>query len=159
MAEAWGTGRCACSLVRYELASAPYWTHCCHCTECQRLTGSAFAVNTMIEAERVHVTGKTAEVTVETPSGGGQTINNCASCQTALWTCYGGNPAIRFVRGGTLDQAGQIVPDIHIFTRSKQPWVVIPEGTRTEDGFYNYEDVWPAEALARRTAANATHGG
>ncbi len=151
----WGTGRCGCGAVRYTLKSAPFWTHCCHCTECQRLTGTAFALNAMIESDRVTLTGATEETPVETPSGAGQVITRCATCKTPLWTVYGRSKGVIFIRGGTLDQQGQIAPDIHIFTQSKQPWVAVPDGARQVPGFYDYDEVWPEDALARRRAALA----
>jgi hypothetical protein len=140
--------------VRYRLASAPIWVHCCHCTDCQRETGSAFAVNALIEADRVHVAaGRPVSILTPSASGQGQTIWRCPACQVALWSNYGGNAAIRFVRAGTLDRPGAISPDIHIYAASKLPWVPIPAGARAVARFYDYESTWPAEAWARRAAA------
>ena len=95
-------GGCACGAVRYRLASAPMFVHCCHCRDCQRQTGSAFVLNALIEADRVTlVSGNPAPVAVPTPSGKPQDIYRCPSCRVAVWSSYGGVQKLRFVRIGT----------------------------------------------------------
>jgi hypothetical protein len=147
-------GGCDCRFVRYRLESKPLFVHCCHCRWCQRETGSAFALNAMIESDRVTLLGGAPEL-VDTPSnsGKGQKIARCPRCRIALWSHYAGaGPAIRFVRVGTLDDPDRLPPDIHIFTASKQPWVVIPPGARAVAEYYDREQCWPAGSLARRKA-------
>ena len=147
-------GGCTCRQVRYRLTSAPLFVHACHCRWCQRETGTAFALNAMIEADRVELLAGAPEM-VLTPSlsGKGQKIWRCPSCRIAVWSNYGGaGDAARFVRVGTLDNPDALPPDIHIFTESKQPWVVLPEGTPAVAEFYDAERYWPAESLARRKA-------
>ena len=104
--------------------------HCCHCRWCQRQTGSAFAINALVEADNVEVTaGDVDEVATASPSGKGQTIARCPKCHVAVWSNYymnGLKDLIRFVRVGTLDNPDAMPPDVHIFTESKQPWVVLP---------------------------------
>ena len=126
-------GGCDCRYVRYRMTTAPLFVHCCHCRWCQRETGSAFVLNAMIESERVQLLGAEPEI-VDTPSasGLGQKIARCPRCCIAVWTHYAGaGPMVRFVRVGTRDQPDQLPPDIHIFTESKQRWVVIPNGMPT----------------------------
>lgn len=150
-------GGCACRHVRYRMTSRPLFVHCCHCRWCQRETGSAFVLNAMIEADRVRLLHGDVEI-VATPSesGRGQRIARCPQCRVALWSNYGGGgDAIRFVRVGTLDEPDRLPPDVHIFTASKQPWVVLPPGTPAFAEFYRAADVWPAESLARREAVRA----
>ena len=150
-------GGCACRHVRYRMTSRPLFVHCCHCRWCQRETGSAFVLNAMIEADRVRLLHGDVEI-VATPSesGRGQRIARCPQCRVALWSNYGGGgDAIRFVRVGTLDAPDLLPPDVHIFTASKQPWVVLPPGTPAFAEFYRAADVWPAESLARREAVRA----
>jgi hypothetical protein len=150
-------GRCACGAVRYRLTSAPMFVHCCHCLDCQRQTGSAFVLNAIIEADRiVLVTGEPRPVAVPTDSGRPHDIYRCPACQTAMWSDYGRRPNYRFVRIGTLDDPTALTPDVHIFTRSKQPWVRLPDGARAFEVFYELEREWPAESLARRRAALGT---
>jgi hypothetical protein len=109
-------GGCACRFVRYRMTSKPLFVHCCHCTWCQRETGTAFALNAMIEADR---------------------------------------DAVRFVRVGTLDEAGRFPPDIHIFTSTKLSWVVLPQGAQAVPEFYKISERWPNESLQRRAALMA----
>jgi len=147
-------GGCDCKTLRYRLESAPLFVNCCHCRWCQRESGSAFALNAMIEADRVTVLGSAPEL-VDTPSqsGAGQKIARCPKCRVAVWSHYGGaGPFLSFIRVGTLDNPDLLPPDIHIFTSSKQPWVVIPEGARAVPEYYNSAEVWPADSLARRAA-------
>jgi hypothetical protein len=69
-------GGCACGHVRYEMTSLPLIVHCCHCTWCQRQNGSAFAVNALIEADRVHLAkGEVVDIEVPSPSGANQRIS------------------------------------------------------------------------------------
>jgi hypothetical protein len=143
-------GGCDCGYVRYRMESRPLFVHCCHCHWCQRESGASFALNAMIEADRVTLLAAQPEV-VETPSasGRGQAYARCPKCRIAVWSNYAGaGPLVRFVRVGTLD-APNPASDIHIFTASKQPWVVIPRDApaclSTMNGKY-----WPAESLARR---------
>ena len=148
-------GRCTCGKVRYRMTTKPLFVNCCHCRWCQRETGSAFVINAMIEADRVVLLAGEPEV-VWTPSnsGKGQKITRCPDCHVALWSNYAGaGDKFRFVRVGTLDEPDRLPPDVHIFTASKQPWVVIPEGAPAYEIFYKREEIWPAESLQRRQAA------
>ncbi|WP_417244777.1 GFA family protein [Celeribacter sp.] len=150
-------GRCTCGEVEFEVTAAPMIVHCCHCTWCQRETGSAFALNAYVEREAVKLTKGTPE-RVETPSnsGHGQSVLRCPSCKVALWSHYAGSgEEIAFLRCGTLEERAQIVPDVHIFTSTKLPWVVLPEGAQVFEGFYRPKEVWPEESLARFKAARA----
>jgi hypothetical protein len=132
-------------------------THCCHCQDCQRQTGSAFVINALIETDRIAVaSGEIAPTRMPTDSGRVHDISRCTACGTALWSDYGGRPYLRFVRVGTLDAPAEVPPDVHIFTRSKLPWVGLPEGAHVHEVFYaRMEDEWSPEALARRKAAAA----
>lgn len=143
-------GGCCCKHIRYRIVSKPLVVHCCHCRWCQRETGSAFALNAMIEANRVIHLGPEPELSkVPSESGVGQTIARCPKCFVALWSNYDG-PLIRFVRAGTLDKPAYCPPDVHIFTASKQPWVILPEGVLALEKTYTAkEDVWPKESLKR----------
>ena len=145
-------GGCDCRGVRYRMTTKPLFVHCCHCRWCQRETGSAFVLNAMIEAERVELLAGDVDV-VDTPSasGRGQKIARCPKCRIAVWSNYAGaGDLIRFVRVGTLDEPDRLPPDVHIFTMSKQPWVVLPSGTPAYHEYYKAADIWPADSLARR---------
>ena len=147
-------GGCDCGHVRYRMETAPLFVHCCHCRWCQRESGASFALNAMIEADRVTVLRAEPEI-VPTPSasGQGQDIARCPRCRIAVWSHYAGaGPVIRFVRVGTLDDPDALPPDIHIFTASKQPWVVLPPGVPAVPEYYDRKRHWPAQSLARREA-------
>jgi hypothetical protein len=147
-------GGCDCRTVRYRMESAPLFVHCCHCRWCQRESGASFALNAMIEADRVTELGQPPEL-VHTPSasGSGQIIARCPKCRVAVWSHYAGaGPVIKFVRVGTLDDPDLLPPDIHIFTASKQAWVLIPEGMPAVPEYYDHKKYWPEESSMRRRA-------
>jgi len=150
--ESYLEGGCTCGAVRYRMLSWPLFVHCCHCRWCQRESGASFALNAMIEAERVQLLSGAPEV-VNTPSnsGQGQKIARCPQCRIAVWSHYaGGGDKVRFVRVGTLDNPDRLPPDIHIFTASKQPWVIVPSGVPAVEEYYASSEYWPPESLARR---------
>jgi hypothetical protein len=147
-------GGCTCGEVRYQLESAPLFVHCCHCRWCQRESGASFALNAMIESARVTALAAEPEI-VDTPSesGQGQKIARCRQCRVAVWSHYAGSgPITRFVRVGTLDQPDLLPPDVHIFTASKQPWVTLPPDVPAFAEYYERDELWPPESLARRRA-------
>ena len=145
-------GRCACGTVRYRLTSEPLFIHCCHCLNCQRQTGSAFVINLLLETDRVEVlTGELQSVDVPRDDGTAQRIFRCPSCQVAVFSEYGW-PELRFVRAGTLDKPSGVTPDVHIFTRSKLPWVELPGDTPAFDVYYDSRTLWPAASLERLDA-------
>ncbi|MEO8673967.1 MAG: GFA family protein [Casimicrobiaceae bacterium] len=145
-------GGCTCRHVRYRMATNPMFVHCCHCRWCQRETGASFALNAMIESDRVTMLHGEVEL-VDTPSnsGKGQKIARCPRCRVAVWSHYAGaGDAVSFVRVGTLDEPDRLPPDIHIFTASKQPWVVLPPGVPAVPEYYKAAEHWPKASLERR---------
>ncbi|VWX59850.1 conserved hypothetical protein [Burkholderiales bacterium 8X] len=149
-------GGCTCRAVRYRMTSRPLFVHGCHCRWCQRESGSAFALNAMIEADRVPLVAGDPDIeTVDTPShsGKGQQIVRCRHCKVALWSHYAGaGKTISFVRVGTLDQPDLLPPDIHIFTASKQPWVMLSPDVPAVPEYYRRSAHWPAESIERADA-------
>lgn len=146
-------GGCACGNVRFRLRSAPMFVQCCHCRDCQRQVGSAFVVNALIEADRIEVEGAGPEpVSMPTESGRPHDVYRCAVCQTALWSDYGRRPSLRFVRVCTLADPAALAPAAHIFTRSKLPWVNLPEEVPAFPIYYDMAALWPVESLERRRA-------
>jgi hypothetical protein len=151
-------GGCACGAVRYRLTSEPLFVHCCHCLNCQRQTGSAFVINLLIEADRVELlTGEPEPVEVPRDDGTAQRIFRCPSCQVAVYSEYGW-PELRFVRAGTLDEPSAVRPDVHIYTRSKLPWIELPDDTPAFDVYYETRKLWPAASLERLDAIVAARG-
>ena len=140
-------GGCACGAVRYRLESDPLFVHCCHCLNCQRQTGSAFVINVLIEADRVEVmSGEPEPVDVPRDDGSAQRIFRCRDCRVAVFSNYT-RPEVHFVRGGTLDDPSGVAPDVHIYTRSKLPWVALPEGVPAFEAYYDSKTLWPAASL------------
>ncbi|TCM21838.1 hypothetical protein EDF56_101514 [Novosphingobium sp. PhB165] len=111
-------GGCTCGQVRYRLLDDPIVVHCCHCRWCQRESGSAFALNAVIEADRVELIGESAPERIDTPS-----------------------LKADFIRVGTLDDPDICPPDVHVFTESKQPWVMLSESAERFEQFYSGKDV------------------
>jgi hypothetical protein len=147
-------GGCACGRLRYRMRSAPMFVHCCHCKDCQRQTGTAFVLNALIETDRVDVlSGETRRCAMPTDSGRPHTVFRCTDCGTAVWSEYGGLSALRFVRVGTLDDPKALPPDVHIYVRSKLPWIALPSGVPSFEAYYSSREVWPAASLERRKAA------
>jgi hypothetical protein len=144
-------GGCTCGEVRYRLVDKPLFVHCCHCRWCQRETGSAFAVNAMIEADRILLLqGKPEPVDTPSASGKGQKILRCPQCRIAVWSHYAGAGAkVCFLRVGTLDEPDRLPPDIHIYTSTRQPWLTLPEGAVAVPEYYDAKATWPEETLAR----------
>jgi hypothetical protein len=147
-------GSCDCGYLRYRVTAPPLIVHCCHCRWCQRESGAAFALNAQVESNCVELlAGEPLWVDTPSASGLGQQIARCPRCHVAAWSHYAGSgPAISFIRVGTLADPDRCPPDIHIFTASKQPWVVLPAGTPVVPEFYDREKVWPRASLERRKA-------
>jgi hypothetical protein len=147
-------GGCACGRLRYRMRSLPMFVHCCHCKDCQRQTGSAFVLNALIETERVELqSGEPRAYLMPTDSGQPHTVFRCSDCGTAVWSEYGGRKTLRFVRVGTLDDPRALAPDVHIYVRSKLPWITLPEGVPAFEAYYDSRKLWPAVSLERRRAA------
>ena len=153
-------GGCTCGRIRYRMTSKPMFVHCCHCRWCQRETGSAFVINALIEADRIESIKDEPEIILTpTLSGRGQKIHRCPDCKVAVWSNYAGaGDAITFVRVGTLDEPDLLPPDIHIFTSSKQPWVILPPDVPAVAEYYSATEHWPAESLERGRHARLGKG-
>jgi hypothetical protein len=152
-------GGCSCGEIRYRLVATPLITHCCHCLNCQRQTGSAFVINMLIEASRVELlAGRPRRVDVPRDDGSAQAIFRCPTCQVAISSLYG-RPDVSFVRAGTLDDPSRVTPDVHIFTQSKRAWVTLPESVPAFDVYYDPNVVWSPQSLERLAALERARGG
>jgi hypothetical protein len=146
-------GGCACGEVRYRLSSSPMFVHCCHCSDCQRQTGSAFVINMLIEASRVElIRGSPTAIAVPRDKGRLHRIFRCPKCQIALWSEYSGRSEVLFVRAGTLDDPSIVSPDVHIYTETRLPWITLPGSVPAFEEYYDPDKLWPPESLARRQA-------
>jgi hypothetical protein len=144
------SGGCACGQVRYRLEAAPMFVHCCHCKDCQRQTGTAFVLNALIETKHLTQSGEVRFFGMPTDSGQPHNIARCVA--TAMWSHYGGREVLSFVRVGTLDEPASLQPDIHIYTRSKLPWIALPPDVPAVAEYYDSKKLWPAASLVRRKA-------
>ncbi len=142
-------GGCSCRKVRYRLNAKPLIVHACHCRQCQRVTGSAFVMNGLIEKNEVQLmSGEVSKIHFPDTH---HTAYFCPECATYVWSEYksGRFNDCLFVRIGCLDEPDNFPPDVHIFLESKQPWVIVPEGTPGFDRFYSIKDVWNATSISR----------
>src|SRR5512146_763095 len=146
------TGGCSCGQVRYQLLDKPMRVHCCHCTDCQRHTGSAFVLNAIIETSAIRLIRGTLEAVMVPRAYAPHDIYRCRRCKVAVWSDYGHRPHIRFVRVGTLDDPSALRPDVHIYTRSKASWLRLPRGTPAFRNYYDPKKVWPKKSLQRLKA-------
>ena len=143
-------GGCACGNIRYTLTNSPLIVHACHCRDCQRITGSAFVINLWIETKFVEAQGTPKSCELKGGSGQPHEVFFCERCGVYVWSRYAGAPGdFRFVRGGTLDNPDAVRPDVHIYTRSKVPWLQLPPDAPAFATFYDIPKVWPAASLER----------
>ncbi|KAF2126882.1 hypothetical protein P153DRAFT_368910 [Dothidotthia symphoricarpi CBS 119687] len=151
-------GHCTCKTVTYEVLAPFLCTHCCHCTWCQRETGSAFGINGIIETSNFRITSKTKPLLSDIPSasGDGQTMARCPNCFVLLFSGYGGDGMwSTFVKVGTLDDESRerVRPDVHIFTSTKLSWVDLTSekerGVPVMEEYYERSKVWRKDALER----------
>lgn len=151
------TGRCTCGAVAYRLTAEPLVVHACHCSWCQRESGSAFALNGMIETRFVElVRGEPVARALPSASGKGQRVMACPACGVALWAQYHGTGArFSYVKMGTLDDTSGVRPDVHIYTETKQPWLALGDDIPAFAEFYRRSEVWTPEAYARFQAERA----
>ncbi len=150
------TGGCSCGQVRYQLLDKPMRVHCCHCTDCQRHTGSAFVLNAIIETSAIKILRGRLQAVPVRRAYGPHDIYRCPKCKVALWSDYGHRTQIRFVRVGTLDRPSALRPDIHIYTQTKLPWLKLPRRTPSFRQYYNLKKVWPLKSQQRLKQALAT---
>lgn len=144
-------GRCACGGVHFRLTKAPIFVEACHCHDCQRLSGAPFSLRGWIEEDAVELTaGIPTSHTLPSGSGADHDLIACAECGSPLWSWYHNMPeGVVAVHAGTLADLAVMTPQAHIFTRSKQPWLELPEDTPSFETRYAIEDVWPSGAVSR----------
>jgi hypothetical protein len=143
-------GKCGCGAVSYTMKTRPIVVHCCHCTDCQRLTGSAFVLNAILEADQFECDGPVQKATFPTPSGKGQTVTRCAECGVAVFSSYLVREGkLRYIRVGTLDDPAACPPDVHIFTSTKLPWVELGTQIPAFEKGYDFSKVLSPESRAR----------
>lgn len=150
-------GGCSCKAVRYKLTASPLIVHACHCRDCQRISGSAFVINIWIEKEFVHTSGAIPKsFLLEGGGGRNHEVFFCRKCGAYVWSRYHRAPGdALFVRAGTLDKPEAVTPDVHVYTRSKLPWLELPRGVPAFESMYKIEEVWSAESKERLRRSQA----
>ena len=147
------TGCCSCGAVQYELTGEPLFTHACHCTLCQRRTGSAFGLSMIIETGHFKLlSGKPASVEIISDSGNKKYNHFCAQCGTVIYGDSPSLPGLTIIRPGTLDDTSRVTVQAHIWVRSKQPWLVLPDDVPCFEKMYDRDELWPQESLQRLKA-------
>ncbi|WP_066796139.1 GFA family protein [Sphingomonas soli] len=126
------TGGCLCGAVRYsaDLPDPPV-TYACHCTDCQTQSGASFALQLPVALDALTISGEMISASHVTPSGGTSTHFYCAKCLVRIYNINTRRPGFGVLRAGTLDDSAGIIPRAHIYIKSKQPWVGLPEGAIT----------------------------
>lgn len=140
------TGRCKCGALRYRLDGQPLFTHACHCLNCQRNTGTAFSMTTIVLTADLTITEGEVAATKPSPRS---TALSCANCGTLIYTASTAFPVTVIVKSGTFDDPNVVTPGAHIWVKRKQPWVILPEDVPQFEEAYDRDEVWPAESLAR----------
>jgi hypothetical protein len=152
MAAAANQGGCLCGAVRFAITGPPMIVHACYCTRCQQRSGGPLAVNLWIEANRVALlAGEPANLGDNTDERCTESSNwGCPSCGYAVWTIYhSAPPGSLFVRAGSLDDPSAFPPDVHIFTRSRQPWLSTTDDKPSFEAYYDFREVWPQDSQQR----------
>ena len=123
------TGGCQCGAIRYEITQAPQMVYTCHCNDCQRITSSAFSMALILADRACHLVKGEPRVVQRTAESGRVTARwMCQECGSWVGRAETPGSTIRNVRGGTLDDTSWLRPTVHLWTRSKQPWIALPEG-------------------------------
>lgn len=154
------TGHCNCGSATYTLSGPPIVINACHCTYCQRESGSAFALNAFFESDRMNITAEPSleRTPLSTKSGREQHQYRCPKCKVVLYSLYGqpGNgDFMRVLKVGTLDEESRVrgkgvwEPTVHIYTGNKHSWVSIEDGKPKYEAQAKPKECWPKEALER----------
>lgn len=122
-------GGCRCGAVRYKVAldDLPQ-IYACHCTDCQTWSGSAFTQGAVVPESAIEASGPIVLYEFANPSGHISSQRMCGVCHTRIFNTNSARPGIKVLRAGTLDRSNELVVTAHIWTRSKQPWLDLPEG-------------------------------
>ena len=123
------TGRCICGNASYLLrVGFRFRPYACHCTDCQSRSGSAFSENMFVVRKDLSLNGNFDSGNYQQPSGAISTLWGCASCKTRIFAENATRPGFASLRCGTLDRSSEIQLAAHVWVKSKQSWIVIPEG-------------------------------
>jgi len=123
-----GTGGCACGGIRYEIEGEHKQLLVCHCTYCQTRSGSAFGMSLFLDGDALTITRGEPKIWRRTTDSGRAALTAfCPDCGTLIFGRPEWRPDMLALKPGTLDDRSWLQPDVQIWTRSKQPWVTIPD--------------------------------
>jgi hypothetical protein len=151
VSEVW-TGGCQCGAVRYTVRpSIRLRLYACHCTDCQTRSGSSFTLQQTVLAADLEVTGDLAEGGSANPSGARVRLYACPACQCRIYGANETRPEVVIVRAGTFDHSASLVPDVHVWVRSKQPWIRLPDDAEAHETQPDTPEAWAALLMPRAT--------
>ena len=146
-------GRCICGQVKYKLTEKPLFTQACHCKDCKILTGSSYVVNSSVIENTLFIEGEiTSSVELKGGSGAPCKVYFCAKCGTYMYTDYSSAVGRLNVRTKTLNDSNQFPPQVHIFTKDKDPWLNLKDNVICFEKMYDPKNTWPKESLERYKA-------
>ncbi len=142
-------GRCICGQVKYRITEKPLFTQACHCKDCKIITGSSYVINTSVLDNTLIIEGKVASTELKAGSGATSNAYFCTKCGTYIYTDYGSAVGRLTVRTKTLDNSESFPPQVHIFTKDKDPWLKLTDDVICFEKMYDPKKTWPEESLKR----------
>lgn len=128
------TGSCRCGAVRLTIAAPrPLAYYCCHCRDCQKTTGSAFAEQVVVLSRHLIIDGETVDFVMPRPSGGMTTHMICPACHARVASTNSARARITIVRGGSLDDALLDAPVAHMWIKRKRAWLKLTDDAPVYD--------------------------
>lgn len=143
------TGSCVCGSIRFHLVREPLFTHACHCNDCQKITGSAFAMSTFVHADDLTTIAGDPFVVEQPTKTGTRSVFLCPHCQTVVWADATGSEHVKIVRPGVLANKQAIHPQAHIWVLRRQAWLDLDADVPQFERDYLRANVWPSASLAR----------
>jgi hypothetical protein len=137
------TGGCVCGAVRYTWTpSIKFKSYACHCTDCQKRSGSSFSLQQLALEADFAVEGDMIEGGFTQPSGARALLFACPKCHSRIYGANDTRPGVLIIRAGTFDHNKSISPDVHVWVRSKQPWIALPPEAKVMDTQPDTADGW-----------------
>ena len=133
------SGSCQCGAVAYTVSAEPIFTYACHCSSCQKRTGSAFSIGLVIATDTLELKGTLTPWSRVSSEGNTNTRYSCAHCGNIIYGIGDSNPELTKLQAGTLEDTSAVEPEVHMWTIKKQPWLTLPARihqfeTQPEDG-------------------------
>lgn len=121
------TGSCMCGGVRFEVTEPPQWAGYCHCTRCQKRTGTAAAASARLVPGSLRVTQGEELIRTYVPPESGWPKAFCSECGSALWSQQRDDPSVVSVRMGAFDEDPGVRPSYRQFVASAAHWEPITD--------------------------------